>query len=184
MNRQKCVALMVGVGLAFFGASRVRAAEGAGAMLDEANQSIAAASAAVENARAAIENGKQLLARIPDDSALLPEVKEVLVAAAANWKQAVKALEGAKASAARISKASTPEVAGDYKLLAEVNAEVALAGAKVVDTGLLFVKAVADNKTESLGVIRMAMQDALASASQVEFNYERVKALVAKKYSK
>ena len=184
MNRQKCVALMAGV--VFCGVLSVRAGavEGAGMMLDEANQSIAAASVAVEDARAAIEKGKQLITQIPADSELLPEVKEILVAAAENWKLAVAALDGAKESAARITTASTQEIAGDYKLLATVNAGVAMSGAKVVQTGLLFVEAVAHDKTESLGIIRMAMQDALAATSQVEFNYERVKTLVAEKYSK
>jgi len=69
-------------------------------------------------------------------------------------------------------------------LLATVNAGVALSGAKVVQTGLLFIESAAGNKTESLDIIRMAMQDALAAASQVEFNYERVKTLIAEKYSK
>jgi tmRNA-binding protein len=74
-------------------------------------------------------------------------------------------------------------MAEDYKLLATVNARVALSGAKVVQTGLLFVDAVANNKAEALDIIRMSMQDSLAAASQVQFNYERIKTLILEKYS-
>jgi len=185
MNRQGCIALLASVGFVFCGALNVHAAAGGADQLSsEANQSIAIASQAVEEARSAIEMGKRLVAMIPADSELQGEVKEMLVAASENWTLAISALEGAKESAARIPTASSQEIAGDYKLLATVNAGVALAGAKVVQTGLLFIEAVANDKTEALGIIRMAMQDALAAASQVEFNYERVKTLVAEKYSK
>jgi uncharacterized protein YunC (DUF1805 family) len=184
MNRQGCIALLASVGFVFCGALNVHAVDGADQLSSEANQVIAVASQAVEDARSSIEMGKRLVAMIPADSEFQGEVKEMLVAASENWNLAIKALEGAKASASRISTASSLEIAGDYKLLATVNAGVALAGARVVQTGLDFVEAVANNKTESLGIIRMAMQDGLAAASQVEFNYERVKTLIAKKYSK
>jgi len=184
MNRQGCIALLASVGFVVCGALNVHAIEGVDQLSSEANQSVAVASQAVEEARSSIELGKRLVAMIPADSEFQEEVKEMLVAASENWNLAIKALEGAKASASRISTASNLEIAGDYKLLATVNAGVALAGAKVVQTGLLFVEAVANNKAESLGVIRMAMQDELAAASQVEFNYERVKTFIAEKYSK
>jgi hypothetical protein len=61
---------------------------------------------------------------------------------------------------------------------------VALSGAKVVQTSLVFVEAVANNKTEALDVIRMAMQNALDAAAEVQQNYERVKGFIAEKYSK
>ena len=64
-----------------------------------------------------------------------------------------------------------------------VNAGVALSGAKVVQTALLFVDAAANNKTEALDIIRMAMQDSIAAAAQVQFNFDRVKTLIEEKYS-
>ena len=184
MNRKNCIALMAGAGLFFCGVLNARSVEGTGQLVLDADQSISVAASAVEEARASIENGKSLVAMIPADSELGDEVKQMLVAAAENWSMAVDALAGAKESAAKIQGATSMELAQDYKLLATVNAGVALSGAKVVQTGLLFIEAVAGNKTESLDIIRMAMQDALAAASQVEFNYERVKTLVAEKYSK
>jgi hypothetical protein len=120
---------------------------------------------------------------VPADSDLMDEIKEMLMAASENWALAVSALDGAKESASKILSASSPELAQDYKLLATVNAGVALSGAKVVQTGILFVDAAAHNKVEVLDVIRVAMQDSLASASQVQFNYERVKSLITEKYS-
>lgn len=185
MDRQCFVALMVAAGLAFGGFSCVaHADEAVDQMVDDVNKSIMVAEAAVEQARVAIEGGKQLVAQIPADSALIGEVKEMLMAASENWTVAVAALEGAKESASKIASASSAEVAKDYKLLATVNSRVALSGAKVVQTGLLFVDAVASNKSEALDIVRMAMQDSLAAASQVQFNYERIKSLILEKYSK
>lgn len=153
-------------------------------LADESSAAIFAAEAAVEEARAAIENGKELIALIPEDSSLMPDVTQVLWAASENWKIAVDSLNGAKESASKIGSASTESVAKDYALLSKVNAGVALSGAKVVTIGISYIDAIANNKTESLDIIRTAMQDALAASSQVQFNYERVKTLIAEKYSK
>ncbi len=181
MNRRSCVALLVsGV---MFGVCGGVAAEGIDALVQEANASIETAAVAVEEARSAIENGKILVTQIPSDSALLGEVKQMLKAASENWSVAVTSLEGAKESASKIAGASSVEIANDYKLLATVNSKVALSGAKVVQTGLYFVDSAANNKTESLGIIRLAMQDSLAAAKQVQFSYARVKELIANKYS-
>jgi hypothetical protein len=170
--------LACGVGM------NAQAGDATGKLVDAASKSIVEASAAVEEARAAVENGKQLVTLIPADSALIVEVAEMLQAASENWVLAVAALDGAKESASKISTASSDELAQDYKLLATVNAGVAVSGANVVKTGLLFVEAAAHNKTESLDIIRLAMEDSLAAASQVQFNYERVKSFIADKYSK
>jgi hypothetical protein len=184
MNRHSCIALMMVMGLAFGTGTNVQAEDATAKLVADANKSIAAATAAVEEARVAIENGKQLVVLIPADSVLISEVKEMLQASSDNWVLAVAALEGAKESSSKIASASSEELAQDYKLLATVNAGVALSGAKVVQTGLLFVEAAAHNKTEALDIIRMAMQDSLVAASQVQFNYERVKDLISSKYSK
>ncbi len=153
-------------------------------LADEAQAAILAAEEAVEIARGAIENGKELIALIPEDSPLMPDVAQVLMAASENWKIAVDSLNGAKESASKISTATSESVAKDYALLSKVNAGVALSGAKVVQIGLAYIDAIANNKTEALDIIRTAMQDALAASSQVQFNYERVKTLIAEKYSK
>ncbi len=184
MNRSSCIALMMVAGIGLGGVWNVAGAEKVDQLVLDANRAIALAATAVEEARVAIENGKQLLATIPDDSALIGEVAEMLPAVKDNWVLAVSALDGAKESASKISSASSQGIAQDYKLLATVNAGVALSGAKVVQTGILFVDAVAHNKTEAFDIIRMAMQDSLAASSQVQFNYERVKSLIAEKYSK
>ncbi len=185
MKRQSCMALILAFGLVFIGGlSVVQADEAIDQLVNDANESIAIAAAEVEEARIAIENGKQLMTQIPTDSELIGEVKQMLFEVSKEWELAINALEGAKQGASKIVSASNEEIARDYKLLATVNSGVALAGAKVVQTGLLFVDAVANNKTESLDIIRMAMQDSLAATSQVRFNYERVKALIAEKYSK
>ena len=185
MNRSSCIALMVVAGLGLGGVLNVVAAQqSVDQLVAEANKSIAAAEAAVEEARAAIESGKQGLAMIPADSPEMEEIAEMLKAVKENWVVAVSALDGAKSSASKIPSASSPEIAKDYKLLTTVNAGVALSGAKVVQTGILYVDAVANNKAEALGIIKVAMQDSLEAASQVQFNYERVKKFIAEKYSK
>ncbi len=184
MDRHTFVTLVI-AGAAVCGFSNVALAEqDIDQMLAEANQSVVVAEAAVEQARAAIENGKQLVIQIPADSPLSNEVTEMLRAASENWTVAVGALEGAKLSASKISSASSAGVAADYKVLAVASSKVARSGANVVQTGLVFVEAVASDKSEALGVIRTAMQDSLAAASKVQFGYERVKALVFEKYSK
>lgn len=151
---------------------------------DESQTAIAAAEVEVEKARVAIESGKKLIAQIPEDSPFMPDVAQVVEAASENWKIAVDSLEGAKVSASKVATASNESIAGDYALLAKVNSGVALSGAKVVQIAIIYIEAIAENKTEALDVIRTAMQDALASSSQVQFNYERVKTLIAQKYSK
>lgn len=151
---------------------------------DSVATSVSAAEQAVAEARASIAKGKELIALIPDDSPYLPQVTQMLQASAANWKDAVVALKGASESAQKISTASSDALAQDYALLAKVNANRAFSGAKVVQIGLLYVEAVATNKTEALDLISSAMQDALAASSQVQFNYDRVKALISEKYSK
>lgn len=151
---------------------------------DKANIALVTAEQEVEKARAAIEAGKELIAQIPEDSPLMPDVAQVVQAASDNWKIAVDSLKGAKESSSKIATASSEEIANDYALLAKVNAGVALSGAKVVQIAITYIDAIATDKTESLDIIRTAMQDALASSSQVQFNYERVKTLIAQKYSK
>lgn len=184
MNRQGYIFSMMVAGTVFAGMSAIGASKGAEQLASEAAESISIASEAVQEARVAIESGKQLISLIPADSMMSEEVTEMLRAAAQNWTLAVDALEGAKESAAKISTASSQGIAQDYKLLATVNAGVALSGAQVVQTGVLFIDAAANNKTESLEIIRVAMQDSLAAAAQVQFNYERVKSLIADKYLK
>ena len=100
-----------------------------------------------------------------------------------NWKIAVEAMEGANQSADKIMEASSEELAGDYALLARANSAVAVSGANVVQIGMTYVDAVANEKTESLDIIRDAMQDALASSSQVKLNCDKVKKLISEKYS-
>jgi hypothetical protein len=152
-------------------------------LAQEAQAAIASAEAAVEQARTAIEKGKELITTIPEDSPLLPDVAQFLQAASVNWNIAVESLDGAKQSASKITTATSESIARDYALLSKVNAGVALSGANVVQIGLAYVEAVAANKTEALDIIRTSMQDALAASSQVQFNYERVKTLIAEKYS-
>ncbi|MCK5675702.1 MAG: hypothetical protein KAH99_01655 [Verrucomicrobia bacterium] len=184
MNRSNCIALMMVAGLGFGSVLNVAGGEQSAELVADADKAVAVAENAVEEARVAIKNGKQFVAMIPEDSPLMEDVAEVLRSAKENWVSAVSALEGAKESASKISSASSPEIAQDYKLLATVNAGVALSGAKVVQTGLLFVDAVANNKSESLDIIKQAMQNSLTAAAQVQFNYERVKSIIAEKYSK
>jgi len=181
--KRKCwvVALMVGV-LSYV--SMVDTAFSQSQANDSVEASVSAAEQAVTEARAAIAKGKELIALIPDDSPYLKEVTQMLQASAANWKIAVDSLKGASESAQKVSEASSAALAQDYALLAKVNANVAFSGAKVVQIGLFYVEAVATDKTEALDLIRSAMQDALAASSQVQFNYDRVKALISDKYSK
>lgn len=184
MNRSSWIALMVVAGLGLGCVMNVSGAQSTSQLVSEAEKSIKAAEEAVEDARAAIDSGKQLLATIPEDSPLMGEVTEMLKKTKENWTLAVSALEGAKESASKITSASSPDIAQDYQLLARVNAGVALSGAKVVKTTLLFIDAVANNKTEALDVIREAVKNSLEAADQVQLNYERVKSFIAKKYSK
>ena len=152
-------------------------------LASEAQAAVENAETQVEVARIAIEKGKELIARIPEDSPLMPDVAQVIQAASENWQIAVDSLNGAKESVAKIGTASNESVSNDYALLAKVNSGVATSGANVVQIAISYVEAIAENKTESLEIIRTAMQDALATSSQVQFNYERVKNLIAQKYS-
>jgi len=176
------VALLCGTGVRPAEAQEVKTSSTTG-IVEVSQVAITNAEAEVEKARAAIEKGKQLLTLIPEDSPLMPDVAQVIEAASENWKIAVDSLNGAKESASKISTASNTSIADDYALLAKVNAGVALSGAKVVQIALTYIEAIAAEQTESLEIIRTAMQDALASCSQVQFNYERVKSLIAQKYS-
>ncbi len=181
MNRQSwVVALMVGL-LTFTG--MVNQADAQSAVPGDVAAKLAAAEEAVAQARDAISKGKALVAQIPEDSPYLPEVTKMLQAASSNWKMAVESLKGASESSLKISTASTEALSKDYALLAKVNSDVALSGAKVVQIGLAYVEAVAMNKTEALDLIRGVMQDALAASSQVQFNYDRVKSLISEKYA-
>lgn len=176
------VALLCGTGVHTAVAQEAEASNATG-IVEVSQLAITNAEAEVEKARAAIEKGKQLLTQIPEDSPLMPDVAQVIEAASENWKIAVDSLKGAKESASKISTASNASIANDFALLAKVNAGVALSGAKVVQIALAYIEAVAAEQTESLEIIRTAMQDALASCSQVQFNYERVKSLIAQKYT-
>lgn len=183
MNKHRFLAILMIAVLGCGAALNSVFAQGA-TLVEEAQSAIVSAETAVEEARAAIEKGKELVTQIPEDSPLLPDVAQFLQAASDNWTIAVDSLKGAKESASKVSAASNENIAKDYALLAKVNAGVALSGANVVQIGLAYVEAVASNKTEALDIIRTAMQDALAASSQVQFNYERVKTLIAEKYSK
>ena len=183
MNRNS---FLVALAVAVMGASLMVDSAGAqeSTLSSAAKATIDAAEMEVNAARAAIEKGKELIALIPEDSPLMPDVAQVVQAASENWKIAVESLQGAIDSASKIEGASNESIAGDYALLSKVNAGVAVSGAKVVQIAITYVEAIATEKTEALDVIRVAMQDALASSSQVRFNYDRVKTLIAQKYSK
>ncbi|MDZ8119770.1 hypothetical protein [Pontiella agarivorans] len=170
------------------GSSRVMGqevySEGSSALIAESAAAVNSAKAEVEKARIAIAEGKQFIAAIPEDSPLMTDVAMVLEAASENWKIAIDSMKGAQESADKIATASSDEIASDYALLAKVNAGVAHSGAKVVQIALLYIEAVSEDRAEALPVMRASLQDALASSSQVQFNYDRVKKIIARKYSK
>lgn len=181
MNRSVFVGLMVAL-LVFSGSARDSCAQSMRA--DEVFASVAGAEATVADAKDAIKRGKEMVALIPEDSPLLPEVRQMLKEVSMNWKLAVESIEGANQSAEKIAAASSEDLAGDYALLARANSAVAVSGANVVQIGMTYVEAVANDKTEALGIIRNSMQDALAASSQVKLNCDQVKHLISKKYSK
>ena len=152
-------------------------------LADEALASVATAESVVADAKVSIKKGKELVGLIPEDSPLLPEVREMLKEVSMNWKLAVESIEGANLSAEKIAATTSDELASDYALLARANSAVAVSGANVVQIGMTYVEAVANEKTESLDIIRDAMQDALASSSQVKLNCDKVKKLISEKYS-
>lgn len=184
MNRRSSAAALMVAGIVLGLSSSAFAGNVRQKLAEDAGMAVESAAVAVEEARVSIEGAKALVARIPEDSPLLGEVEGVLLKANKSWKKALSALEGARESMAKIDGASSDEVARDFKLLATVNSSVAYSGAKVVQTSIHFVESVANNKTEALGVIKLAMEDSLAASSQVEANYKRMKDLIAKKYSK
>ncbi|NNJ70763.1 MAG: hypothetical protein HKP10_05680 [Kiritimatiellales bacterium] len=153
-------------------------------LITQAAGAVSEAEMAVDTARIAIGRGKDLYLMIPEDSPMFSDVAQVLEEASRNWKVAIASLDGAKESASKVSTAASESVASDYALLAKANAGVALSGAKVVEISIAYVDAIANNKTEALGVIRIAMRDALEVTSQIQVNYERIKTLIAEKYSK
>jgi hypothetical protein len=174
---------MLGVALTLMGGMKGFASEGTDSLLRSANDSIAAASSAVQNARFAIEKGKKLVLQIPADSDLGKEVELVLVQASQSWDAALLSLSDAKKSASKISSARTQAIAKDYKLLATSTSNLALSGAKSVQASIFFIESVAGN-TDAIGVARVAVQDALAGAKKVEEGANRVRMLILKKYSK
>ena len=183
MNRHSYIALTV-AGLVFGGVVGAAHAGGdADQLVGKANDAIALAEVAVTDVRSKIEIGKQQLALIPESSELYAEVTQILADASEKWKVATVALEGAKKSAAGIASAKDSDLAQDFALLARVHAELALSGAKVLETGLLFIDAAASNKTEALGIIRKAMKDSLIAAAQVQSSCDRVIKLIAEKHS-
>ena len=184
MKRNNWIAWMLVAGLGLGCVVSVSGAPSAAQLVTEAEKSIKAAEAAVESARASIEEGKQLLTTIPADSPFMGELTVMLKETKTRWAVAVSALESAKESAAKITAASSAEVAQDYQLLARINASVALSGAKVAEIAVDFIEAVAADKTESLDVIRAAMSAAQNGAGQAQLSYERIKGVIAKKYSK
>jgi hypothetical protein len=180
MNRCRFVGLMVAL-LVFSGSTRDGFAQSV--LADEALASVATAESVVADAKASITRGKELVGLIPEDSPLLPEVAQMLKQVSMNWKMAVESIEGANESAAKIASTTSEDLAADYALLATVNSTVAVSGANVVQIGMAYVEAVANDKTESLDIIRSTMQDALAASSQVKFNCDKVKNLISEKYS-
>ena len=181
MNKCRFVGLIVAL-LMFSGSARDGFAQSV--LADEVLASVATAESVVADAKASIKRGKELVSLIPEDSPLLPEVGQMLKQVSANWKLAVESIEGANLSAAKIASTTSDELAADYALLAKVNSTVAVSGANVVQIGMAYVEAVADNKTESLEIIRVAMKDAIAASSQVKLNCDKVKSLISQKYSK
>jgi len=180
MNRKCFVAVLA---VALVGSSvMVNAAYGAG-MVEQAAAAINDAEMSIQDARSAIERGKSLVSLIPQDSPLFADVAQTLERTMKNWKMAISSLEGAKESLAKVSSAPSAEVANDYALLARVNAGVAQSGAKVVQISISYIDAIANDKTEAVGLIRVAMRDALNASERIQGNYERVKGLIAEKYA-
>lgn len=181
MNRHRCVvAVLMGVLIAFTAIPRVVADM---TPADEAMVAIRSAESAISDARVAIEKGKDLVMLIPEDSPFLPEVSQMLQTASANWKNALSALKAAKQCSERLASPASASLTHEYALLAKSNAAVALCGAKIVQIGLAYVEAVAYNKTESLDVIKGAMDNALSATSQANLHYGKVKELIAEKHS-
>jgi hypothetical protein len=174
---------MLGVVLALVGVQRGFASEETDQLLRAANNSVAAASSAVQEARFAIEKGKKLVLQVPADSDLGKEIEQVLTQASQSWDAALLALSDAKKSAAKVGSAKNEAIAKDYKLLATSTSSLALSGAKSVQASIFFIESVAGN-TDSIGVARVAVQDALVGAEKVEKRCNQVKVLIAKKYSK
>lgn len=150
---------------------------------DEAMAAIKSAESAVAQARSAIEKGKGLLALVPEDSPYIQEVANMLQVSSSNWKTALSSLDTAKQCSEKVVTTTNEALAQEWALLTKSNAMLALSNAQVVQIGLAYVEAVADNKTESLDAIESAMNKALASSSQVKLSHDNVKKLIAEKHS-
>ncbi len=179
MKKRYFIAVLVSSAV-LIGSTSARASD----LAADAKLAVDAAEVHVEQARVSIERGKELIALIPEDSPLMSEVAQVIKLASDNWVVATEALEGAKKSATKITTTANQSVVADYLTLARVDAAVAVSGANVVQIGMRYVEAVANNKTESLDIIRSAMDDTLSDVAQIQFNYEKVKRLIKEKYSK
>ena len=180
MKKEVCRAVLLVSVLTFCGIYPVQAA--GKNMAQEMNlAAVANAKSAVEEARSAIQQGKDLVKKLERNKVLINEVKQVLQSAAKSWSEALKALESAKTTVAGISSASGQTQANKLKMLAELDARVAEACAKLVRTDMYFVEAAAAGRTQSLSIIRDAIADAEAAAAQVRFNREQVKSLLAGK---
>lgn len=180
MNRKSFVAVLA---VALVGSSVMINAASAAGMADQAAAAVKDAELTIQDARLAIERGKSLVSLIPQDSPMFSDVAQTLEKTMKNWKMAISALEGAKESLAKVSSAPNAEVADDFALLARVNAGVAHSGAKVVQISISYLDAIANDKTEAVGLIRVAMRDALDASARIQDNYGRVKALIAEKYA-
>lgn len=175
LNRVFSVAVAFGL-LATAGMNAV-ADEG---MADEAKSSIALAQKSVDTTRDSMTRGVQLLKSFSGDAMLKAEIKEILVTVDENWKLSLESLAMAKQNLELLEGAEDDEVAAKYKLLAQVNASVAVAGSKAAASGLMFIDAAVANREQSLKIIRAATKNAVAAVSQVVECRERVEVLVGK----
>ena len=181
MNRG-LVALVLGVGLVC-GSASVRAADDA-KIIQKTSDSVALASSAVGEARLAINQGKKLVMQVPADSPAGRDVQQVLLAASKCWDSSLLALSDAKKAEGKVKGAQTEGVRQDYALLSSTASKVALAGAKVVQTSISYIAAVAAKDGANAVVARVAFQDALEGFGHVEQAFDKVKRLLKKKYSK
>ena len=181
MNRG-LFALVLGAGLICGGAS-ARAADD-GKTIQKTSDSVASASSAIGEARVAINQGKKLVAQIPAESPAGQDVQQVLLVASRCWDASLLALSDAKKAANKASGAKTEGIKQDYALLSSTASEVALAGAKVVQTSISYLAAVASRDESSAVVARVAFQDAVDGFGRVEQAFNKLKRLLKKKYSK
>ncbi|MBN2704235.1 MAG: hypothetical protein JXR23_08490 [Pontiellaceae bacterium] len=161
-NKSWLVSGLLGVLLAF------SAGTARGQDDDSVLGAVAEAKKAVAQARVAIKKGNDHSAdlSISEDSPYLKSVVSAVKQGSASWKLALAALEKAEECETKLLSSSVKDK--NLELFAKANARLAVAQVNVLEVSLAYVEALYNGKTETLGILEEAMDDAVEAAQRMK----------------